>query len=280
MYSLFQFLYRNRAFLTFLFLEVISFWLVVNDRSYLGAKFFNSSNRIAANVLSVSSDISDYFSLGKVNAQLAEENRQLHESLLNRAPAGIDPLKIDSLSTDSIHYVYEMLAAKVINNSTRRINNYLTINKGADDGIKPGMGVVGPQGIVGKIKYTSKHFSSVISLLHSEFLISTIIKRNQVYGTLRWTSGDPLYADLQYIPRHVNLQVGDTIVTSGFNTIFPEGYQAGTISEFNISDDATFYNVKVKLATDFYSLRYVYVVKNQRAQEKDSLELITIPDYE
>ncbi|WP_339812879.1 rod shape-determining protein MreC [uncultured Imperialibacter sp.] len=280
MYSLFQFLYRNRAFLTFLFLEVISFWLVLNDRSYLGAKFFNSSNRLAANVLNISSNVSDYFSLGKVNAQLAEENRQLHEILLNQTPKGIDPIRIDSVSIDSVNHVYEMIAAKVINNSTRRVNNYLTINKGSDDGILPGMGVVGPQGIVGKVKYSSKHFSSVISLLHTEFLISTAVKRNQVYGTLRWTSGDALYADLQYVPRHVSLQVGDTIVTSGFNTIFPEGYQAGTISEFTISDDATFYTVKVKLATDFYSLRYVYVVKNLLAEEKDSLEQVTIPDYE
>ncbi len=280
MYSLFQFLYRNRAFLTFVLLEVISFWLIVNDRSYLGAKFFNSSNRITATVLTTSSNVSDYFSLGQVNAQLAEENRQLHETLLNRVPEGITPIRVDSVNIDTINYVYEMLAARVINNSTRRTNNYLTINKGADDGIEPGMGVVGPQGIVGKIKYTSSHFSSVISLLHTEFLISSAIKRNQVFGTLRWTAGDPLYAELQYIPRHVALQIGDTVVTSGFNTIFPEGYQAGTIADFNISDDATFYNVKVKLATDFYSLKYVYVVKNMEAAEKDSLEQVTMPDYE
>lgn len=280
MYSLFQFLYRNRAFLTFVLLEAISFWLAVNDRSYLGAKFFNSSNRVAATVLDISSNISDYFSLGQVNEQLAEENRKLHETVLNRNPSGIDPLRIDSLSTDTTDYVYEMLAAKVVNNSTRRINNYLTINKGSADGVVAGMGVVGPQGIVGKVKYTSAHYASIISVLHTEFLISSSIKRNQVYGTLRWTAGDALYADLQYIPRHVSLHVGDTVVTSGFNSIFPEGYLAGTIAEFAISDDATFYDISVRLATDFYSVKYVYVVKNQEALERDSLEQVTIPDYE
>ncbi len=280
MYSLFQFLYRNRAFLTFILLEVVSFWLIANDRTYLGAKFFNSSNRVAASVLATTSNVSDYFSLTEVNSQLADENVRLHEALLNRPPLGIDPLKMDSLGEESIEVVFEMLAARVINNSTQRVNNYLTIDKGEKDGVLPGMGVVGPIGIVGKVKYTSQRYATVISLLHTEFLISSSIKRNNVFGTIRWSGRDPLKAQLQYIPRHISLQKGDTIVTSGFNTIFPQGYNIGVIEDFSLSEDATFYTIDVRLGTDFYSLSYVYVVKNIIGAEKDSIEKLTVPSYE
>ena len=204
----------------------------------------------------------------------------LHENALNRVPAGIAPSRTDSVYTDTTLQVFEVLAAKVINNSTRRVNNYITINKGRKDGVEEGMGIIGPQGIVGKVKYTSANYASVISLLHSEFLISSSIKRNNVFGTIRWTGRDPLFADLQYIPRHVELQVGDSIVSSGYNTIFPSGYMIGTIEEFGVSEDASFHRVKVKLATDFHSLSYVYVVKNVLGSEKDSLELLTMPENE
>jgi len=280
MYSFFQFLYRNRAFLTFIFLEVASFWLIVSDRSYLGAKFFNSSNRAAATVLRTTSNVSDYFSLNEVNLQLAEENVRLQQALLNRPPFGIAPFRQDTASKDSAKLVFKMLAARVINNSTQRVNNYLTIDKGEKDGVSPGMGVVGPMGIVGKVKYTSDSYASVISLLHTEFLISSSIKRNNVFGTIRWGGTDPTKAQLEYIPRHIALQVGDTIVTSGFNSIFPQGYDVGVIEDFSLSEDATFYTINVKLSTDFYSLSYVYVVKNMLGAEKDSLELLTVPSYD
>lgn len=278
MYSLFQFLYRNRAFLIFLLLEVISFWLIINDRSYLSAKFFNSSNRLTASVMSASAGVSEYFSLRAANNQLAEENRLLHQEILNRTPAEIPDSK-DSVFSDTT-LLYEVMAAKVINNSTRRVNNYITINKGKRDGVEEGMGIIGPQGIVGKVKYTSANYASVISVLHSEFLISSAIKRNNVFGSIRWTGQDPLYADLQYIPRHVELQIGDTIVSSGYNTIFPADFMIGTIDEFGVSEDASFHRVKVKLATDFYSLSYVYVVKNVLRNERDSLEFLTLPENE
>lgn len=278
MYSLFQFLYRNRAFFIFLLLEVISFWLIINDRSYLSARFFNSSNRLAASVHGVSAGISEYFSLRSVNDQLAEENRLLHEKIMNRPPVGIQLLANDTALLDTAVLVYETIAAKVINNSTHRSDNYITIDKGNKHGVEEGMGIIGPNGIVGKVKYTSANYASVISLLHSEFLISAVIKRNNVFGTVRWQGRDPQYSDLQFIPRHVELQVGDTIVSSGFNTIFPAGYMIGTIEEFGLSEDASFHKVTVKLATDFHSLSYVYVVKNILGNEKDSLELLTQPE--
>ena len=181
----------------------------------------------------------------------------------------------DSGSDSTVIPQFEYISAKVINNSIRRVNNYLTINKGSADGVEPGMGVIGSWGIVGKVRATSRDFSTVYSILHSDMLVSSEIKRNNVLCTTTWTGEDPMYADLLYVPRHIKILKGDTVVTSGYNAIFPENEPIGVIDNFWINENETFFHVKVKLATDFRTLSYVYIIKNKFRAEKDSLEQAT-----
>ncbi|MEJ8801149.1 rod shape-determining protein MreC [Pontibacter sp. H249] len=278
MRNLFAFIYRFRAFLVFVMLEVLCIFMIVRYNTYQGAAFFNSANRYIGEVLEFQSGITDYFRLANVNSTLAQENSVLRQQLLEYQKAVlIDSTKTQDTTlfakTDTLRqYPYILHAGRVINNSVRRTNNTLTLAIGTEDGVKPGMGVIASNGVVGRIKTVSRKYSTATSLLHSQMLISAKIKKNSTMGTIKWTGGDFRTALLDYIPLDVKPVKGDTIVTSGFNTVFPEGIMVGTISSVAKEPDRSFYTIKVNLSVDFAQLSYVYVVENTQKAEREELE--------
>lgn len=269
MERIFLFIYHYRAFFTFLLLEIFSSWLIIENNQYQGAGFFNSSNSFVASVNGFSQNIAEYLSLREVNQVLADENTKLRKELEQQkqqvpSSAGI---------TDSSFIKrFDFTSAKVVNNSVDFATNFITINKGFEEGIKPGMAVIGPQGVVGKVKITSKHFSVVTSVLNIDIMVSGLMKRTGYYGSVQWDGKDPDYIDLKFIPRHVKPLKGDTVITSGYSGIFPEGILVGTIEEVTLREESPFYDLKVKLAQDFRKLSYVSVVKSNLLPELDSLE--------
>ncbi|MTI33626.1 rod shape-determining protein MreC [Xanthovirga aplysinae] len=273
MRELFLFLFKFRAFFFFVFLEIISFLLIVHNNRYHGAAFFNSANQLAAGTMDLSSNISNYFGLKGVNEELSKENALLRELLQEREDSLM--VSLESSVEDSLFkaqkYIFQ--PAKVINNSFRRSNNYLTISEGRGAGIEPGMGVVSSTGIVGKVKAVSKHYATITSLLHSNFSVSSLILSTNTYCSVIWDGNSPTKARLLYVPRHLPIAIGDTVVTSGFNAVFPEGTLIGTISNLDIQDNEAFYDIDLQLSTDFSSLPYVYVVKNNFKIEQDSLQV-------
>lgn len=278
MRNLFAFIYRFRAFLLFVLLEVLCIYLIVRYNTYQGAAFFNSANKYVGQVLEYQSGITDYFRLTSINNTLARENAELRKELMRFRTQGISDSTavLDTTfyaATDSSHTApYILHAGRVINNSVRRMNNYLTLSIGAADGVKPGMGVISSNGVVGRVKTVSANYATVTSVLHSQMLISAKIKKDNTFGTLKWTGGNYRTALLDYIPLHINPAKGDTVVTSGFNTVFPEGIMVGTISSVEKEQDKSFYTIKVRLAVDFAQLSYVYVVESTTMQERDDLE--------
>ncbi|MHA6246450.1 rod shape-determining protein MreC [Pontibacter sp. CAU 1760] len=278
MRNLFAFIYRFRAFLVFVLLEVLCIYLIVRYNTYQGAAFFNSANKYVGQVLEYQSGITDYFRLTSINNTLARENAELRKELMQFRTQGISDSTavLDTTfyaATDSSHTApYILHAGRVINNSVRRMNNYLTLSIGAADGVKPGMGVISSHGVVGRVKTVSENYATVTSVLHSQMLISAKIKKDNTFGTLKWTGGNYRTAMLDYIPLHINPAKGDTLVTSGFNTVFPEGIMVGTISSVEKEQDKSFYTIKVRLAVDFAQLSYVYVVESTAIQERDDLE--------
>jgi rod shape-determining protein MreC len=268
--KIFLFIYHYRAFFTFLLLEIFCSWLIIRNNQYQGARFFNSSNSFVAAVNGLSQNIRDYFLLGEVNEVLASENTRLRDELEKRNQL---LQSLASTKDSSIIKRFDFTTAKVVNNSVDFATNFITINKGADDGIRSGMAVVGPLGAVGKVKITSKHFSVVTSILNIDIMISGLMKRTGYYGTVQWSGRDSDYIDLKYIPRHVKPIKGDTVVTSGYSGIFPDEILIGTIEEITLREEAPFYDLKVKLAQDFRKLSYVSVVKSNLLHELDSLEL-------
>ena len=263
----FQFLYRFRVFIVFLILESFGLWLMVNNNPYQGSVYFNSSNALTASMLEASNSVTDYFRLEDINQKLLEENMRLKTDIYNAAHVLVlsDSLK---KQTPTI----ELQEAKVINKSLFFQNNYLTINKGSNHGLIKGMGIIGADGIVGQIQTVSDNYASVYSLLHSSMLVSSVHLKSKSLCTTKWAGKDPNYSSIQYLPRHVKVSIGDTITTSGYNAIFPEHTMIGIVDQIRVEENATFYEITIKNATDFYNLSNVYIVHNNRKMEKDSLE--------
>ncbi len=270
MQNLLLFLYRFRTFGLFLLLEGICVWLIVSYNRRANASFLNSSNALAGAINAFTNNTSDYFDLQKVNNELLEENKQLRIQIANS--------NLLHANHDTINTTYDFYEAKVINNTYRRSMNYLTLDRGSKDGLEPGMAVINQSGVVGQVKATTPNFATVISLLHRNLLISSEIKRTQTLCTVQWDGAEPKGAALKFVPRHIPVQIGDTVVTSGYNAVFPDGIMVGIISELNLADNDVFYEAKIDLAVDFSSIDYVYVIKNEMKAEQDSLESVTKSD--
>ena len=271
MWAIISLLRKYRTFLVFILLEVISVWLLVTSNYYQNAVFFNSANAYAGNILAISTNVSDYFTLRKKNKELANENAYLRQLLAKKdqvRPKGVYYQVTDS----SIINKYEFTVARVVNNSTYRKNNYITIDKGKLDGIKPGMAVISPVGVVGKVRACNNHFSVVISLLHTNMSVSSQIKKNDELGSVKWNGRSPRYAKLLEVPNYVKLKVGDSVVTSSVNSIFPSNIPVGVIENIDTLSKETYYDIDIKLSTNFNSLRYVYVINNVLQKEQQQLE--------
>ena len=276
MLRLLNFLYNNRAFFTFLIVEVFCAWLIVENSQYQNTRFFNSSNRIAANIMGFAQSSREYFSLQKINQELSDENAQLRAVLerLNHTEDGLTQVAADSLVR------YDFVSAKVINNSVAQFKNHITINRGLDAGLEPGMAVISVAGAVGKVKSVSDHFAVLISILNIDEQVSSVLKRTGNLGTAQWDGTDPRMVNLLYVPRHVKPELGDSVVTSGYNAVFPEGVLIGIVKEFKLNKEALFYDIRVELAQDFGRLSFVKVVKSKLKSEIDSIESVTIREHQ
>lgn len=272
MSRLFQLIYRYRAFLIFLVFELLCFWLMVRSNPYHSAAFFSSSNQIAGNIYTTKENITSYFSLKKVNENLAEENAELREELYTVSRPVIVRGKLDSAKIPEVGLNYSFISAKVINNTTYQTHNHFTINKGARQGIRQGMGVISANGVVGIIKSVSGNFSTAYSILNNNVLISAELKKSNTLCTVNWGGLDPRFARVLYLPRHIDVEKGDTVITSGFNAVFPEKILIGTVEEVNLNENESFYNIRLRLAADLTSLSYVYVVDNPKKEEQLNLE--------
>ncbi len=270
MQSLFQFFYRHRALILFLVLEVFCGWMVVNFNTYQGSSFFNSSNVFTGAVLQTTDNIKYYFKLRSINGDLAEENNQLRRQLQE---ARQKTILLDEKVADTARiYQYTYVTAKVINNSTNKLSNYFTIDKGTEDGIQPGMGVLSTNGgVAGRVKACSGHYSTVLSILNEKWPLSAKIKRGNVDGIVEWKGGDATEAELTHVGKHHKVFEGDTVVTSGYSSIFPFGVMIGKIK--SVVDDGEKYIIKVTLSTDYTAMSYVYAVNNKMKTERDSLEI-------
>jgi len=158
-----------------------------------------------------------------------------------------------------------------VHNGVYRQYNYITLNKGKKDGVFSDMGVISDLGLVGIVYESSNNFSTVLPIINRDFRLSVQIKSNRYAGILQWEGDSPLYAMLNEIPFHVDLQEGDTIVTSGFSSIFPEGILVGEIESFSL-EQGNFYDIRIRLSNDFQRLFHVNIIRNFRQEEQLNLE--------
>lgn len=291
MQRLLYLIYLYRTFFIFTGLEVVCLLLVARNNPYQSSALFSSSNWISGKALEIRGGIIGYFQLKEVNESLARENAVLRESIGKLEVSSINVYPDTLALNDSASAVvavmnadsamvnqYDFLPAKVISNSTRMFKNYITINQGIKDGIKPGMGVINGDGIVGRVKAVSNHYATIFSLLHTDMRISSALQPSGAFGSVRWIGKDPDEATLMYIPRHVKVEPGDTVNTSGYNSLFPQGVMVGTVRDIQLQPNSAFYDIQVDLSTDFSTLAYVYVVRNNLQNELDSLKTISIQE--
>lgn len=269
--ELVDFFVRSRNFILFVLLEVLSFYFIINTSSYWSATYFNTSNRYAAQVLAWSNLANEYASLRQVNTDLVKENQRLNAQLtqlLQSKPAAPAEYAADSAFADR----FKFTVAKVINNTTQFANNYITIDKGTDDGIRPGMGVISPTGVVGKVKICNQHFSVITSILHSGFLVSSALTKAEEIGTARWDGVDPHLIKLNDISLTKAVHKGDSVVTSDRNSTFPPGILVGRVRTIGVQPNKVFHDITLDLATNFSSLAFVYVVENRLQADQEQLE--------
>ncbi len=249
-------------------LQGICSWLIIQNNPYHGAKYFTAANAFTGGMVNTSTNIKNYFSLAEKNKMLADENVRLREEIIAlRDSAYMANLELDT--------AIQSIKAKVIDNSLRFRNNYLIINKGSQDSIKSGMGVIGTNGIIGQVQRVTDHYSTILSLLHSKTSVSAKHGPTGTLSSVVWDGIDPDLAVLKYLPRHIHVNSGDSIFTSGFNSVYPENTLIGIVENVNITADATFYDIKIDLATDFSALSFVYILDLKDKVLVDSLRNLT-----
>ena len=277
MRNLFNFLIQYSVLILFLILEVTSIFLVVSNQEYQKSVFLSSSNNVVSGMYEVSNSVVEFFKLRAANDNRSEENTALKNEiiLLKNELATLEPHQ-----KDSVHFrippemEYEFISAKVINNSTNKLQNYITLNKGLRDGIKVDMGVVSDEGVVGIVKVVSTKYAVVIPVLNEKIKINCKFKKSNYSGPLQWSGEDYRYANLKDIARHVEFSLGDSLITSGFTNTFPEGIPVGTIEDFKIKESDAYYNIKVKLAVNFRTLSHVKVINYKNFYEQRTIEKV------
>lgn len=273
MRNLLNFLIKYSTWFVFTFYVLISCILLVRTSGAHHSLYLSSANAVGGWMYGITSEVSDYFSLRSVNERLQESNANLQNEVLNlrNELAQYKVLVQDTMQAWS-RQRFDYIGASVINNSTRHPRNYFTIDRGLADGVRPGMGIVDQSGIVGIVDVTGRHTARAISVLNQTQHFSAKIKNTPYVGSLAWRGEDPTITYMEEVPRHAKYHIGDTVVTSGFSTTFPEGIDIGTIVGRVKTSDDTFYVLKIRLASNFKALGTVRIIKDELKHELDSIQ--------
>lgn len=277
MRNIFLFIRRFFVLFVFLLLQILCILVLVNYNQTYQAYFAGSANEVIGRVNTQYNEVHEYFSLRKTNEQLAQQNKDLL-SLLNKSYGGTDTIsvtKLDSILRDTLGRIrkFDFVQARVVNNSTTEENNFVTIERGTAQGVIKDMGVLGPNGIVGKVLLVSDNYSVVMSLLNHNSRVSAMLKKDSTNnGYIDWDGKNPSYVTMHNVPKSAKIKNGDTVLTSNLSGNFPVGMMVGTVAGFSVDPSSAFYTLRLKTATNFYNLQYVYLIKNVRWEEQRKLE--------
>ena len=260
MRNLLRFIVQSGNFLLMIALEIAALVLVFRYNPYQQSRFWNSANAVIGRMNAWGADVAEYFYLDTENARLAEENAALRSRLSGTGERG-----------GGLPMVYQ--SAKVVDFTGNGKQNYLTIDKGLSDGVRAGQGVVSDEGVVGIVQTASAHFALVVPVTHSKTHLSARIKKNDYLCFTSWQGPSLRYATLSDVARHVDVAVGDTIVTSGLTGVFEEGIPIGVVSMAELNESDSYYRIEIALATDMKRINYVQVVGSVWKEEMDSLQV-------
>ena len=276
MKNIFFFIRRYFTFLSFLLLQVFAIILLTGSSKTHEAFFYDATSEITGKLNKKYSNLRNYFSLAETNRQLAEENNRLRNLLAsnNIAPDSSRINYTDTTRRDSLgrYRKFTWLPARVIGNTITLQTNFLTLERGSNQGVKKGMAVIGPQGIVGVVIETSPNISKVMSLLHRNSRVSAMLQKDNNAGSIEWDGSDPSILTLRNVSKSAKVAKGDTVVTSTYSANFPSHLMVGTVASIVADPSSNFYTLRIKTATNFFNIQYVYLVENTRYAEQVQLE--------
>ncbi|HLV47308.1 MAG TPA: rod shape-determining protein MreC [Flavobacterium sp.] len=276
MQQIIRFLTRNSITILFLLLLGIAFFLTIKSHSYHQSVAMNSSNKISGFVYDKVNNVQSYFGLKQENEQLAKENAQLQQLLYNSRVIIDSTFTVNpDLHLDTDYHVMQSL---IIKNSYAKKRNYLTIKGGKTNGIKTDMGVINSNGVVGIVENVSDNYAIVQSILNLKTKIAAKISDTEHFGTVVWDGKNAGYVQLIDIPKLANLHKGDTVVTGGNSTIFPENIPIGFVEQVFTSETSNFYTINVRLFNDMTRLQSIYIIENVNIEEITELEQNTVQD--
>lgn len=278
MRKLLEFLVEKRHWFLFVVLEVAALALVYRNTSYQRTVMLSSAGMVTGYISSYWGDFLAYLSLREANRELTKRNGELEMEIL-RLRDRIEVLSADTaafrgyMSPDSTGrgFPYAFIPAEVASNSISHLSNYITLSCGRRDSVAPDMGVVSDWGVVGIVSAVSERYSVVIPLLNPKSRLSCKLLGSNFFGTLSWDGRDARFATLEKLPRHMVYAPGDTVVTSGYSAVFPAGIMVGTVEGLAEQDDNDFFSLRVRLATDFATLRNVRVIRNYDQAEQQHI---------
>lgn len=278
MKNIFLFIRRYFNFLFFVVLQISSFILLVKYNESHQAAYSNIANEMIGRINLQYNGVQSFFQLKETNRQLAEENARLRNRITDNFE-GADTNRVavlDSLIRDTLgrQRKYLWLPAKVVNNTTASQTNYLTLHRGVKQGVQKDMAVIGPDGVVGVVIDASDNYSRVMSLLHRNSKVSSMLKKGNITGSVEWDGRDPRFLTLRNIPRSIKVAKGDTVMTSTYSANFPSHIMVGTIYGIAADPSSNSYTIKLRASTNFYSLQYVNVVNNVQWDEQRRLEAV------
>ena len=275
MRELFDFFIRNSKWFVYALFVVASCMLLFQGNPYQHHIYLTSANAVSSAVYETANNVTSYFNLRDINEDLNRRNAALEKEVINlreKLQQYSEKEFSDTLVPDAGTDHFDFIVAHVINNSISKPYNYLTIDKGSDDGVKSEIGVIDQNGVVGIVSVTGRKNARVISLLNPNLRLSCKIKNSDHFGSLVWDGNDPTTALLEELPRHTVYNPGDTIVTSGYSAVFPPGLPVGIILDDNRDHNENFFTLKIRLFADFTALGNVQIVTNNYGEELAKIE--------
>lgn len=274
MRNLLDFLRKYSFFFLFVLLEIVSMTLLFHFNSFQGSVYFTAANGTISQIDGLYHNVIGYIQLKDINRDLTDKNiaLQMETELLRRelAKATRDTSYTEKHMLSQLEG-YRIVPARVVSNSAERTNNYLVIDKGESDGIKPEMGVIGGGGAVGIVYLTAEHHSLVIPITNRKSSISCRVRGLNYFGYLQWDGKNLQRASVDDVPRYAKIKKGQAIETSGYSTVFPPGIFVGRVVNIRNSSDGQSYCLEVTLGTNFANLSDVSVVATPYKAEIDSL---------
>lgn len=249
-------------FLFFILLELVSIYFISTGSDFHKNVIGNKALAINGYFSEKISFVKNYINLPEQNSILLQENTDLRNKL-ELYKKNIIHTEADSLEKPD----FDFISANIIDYTLRKKDNYFLINKGSKSGVKENMAVISKGSIVGSILNVSENYASVLSVLHSKTKIKAKVKNLSYFGIIEWEEKDHRELKLKEIPRYLNANKGDTVVTAGASAIYPPKIPIGYIEKISPNEQIGDYDISVKMFDDLASIRNVYVIDNINSNE-------------